>query len=199
MDFATYTRVAHDTAIYPTDYTLTGQSAGVVYNALGAAGEVGELAAELLGLALSAHAGKLANQAKKLIRDDAGRITDERRLKLLDEAGDVLWYLNELTRSLGSSLEECAGQNLRKIGQRNADRTLKGDDRETIRKAALTAMETEIRSRQRELDKSPVETFVTVDDWIAHENGRIRALALNGGRSTFLDRINETDKDPGAI
>lgn len=37
--------------------------------------------------------GELAEQIKKMIRDDGGKLTDARRLAIKKEAGDVLWYM----------------------------------------------------------------------------------------------------------
>lgn len=43
-------------------------------------------------LGLIGEAGEIANQVKKIWRDDDGVLTEDRRNKLRDEAGDVLWY-----------------------------------------------------------------------------------------------------------
>lgn len=47
-------------------------------------------------LGLIGEAGELANQVKKIIRDDAGVVTPMRTDKLVSEAGDVLWYTTRL-------------------------------------------------------------------------------------------------------
>lgn len=43
-------------------------------------------------LGLISEVGEVAGQVKRIIRDDGGVLTDERREKILDELGDVLWY-----------------------------------------------------------------------------------------------------------
>ncbi len=107
MDLSTYQQGARRTAGYP-------QSASVTYPALGLAGEAGEV----------------ANQVKKIIRDDAGQVTPERRAKILDELGDVLWYAAALASDLGASLDEVAAANLEKLAARAANGTIQGDKRE---------------------------------------------------------------------
>lgn len=73
-------------------------------------------------LGLISEVGEVAGQVKRIIRDDGGVLTAERREKLLDELGDVLWYWAQrcdvsrfglpATWSYGTyrqvSLEECA-------------------------------------------------------------------------------------------
>jgi len=44
-------------------------------------------------LGLTGEAGEIANKVKKIIRDDAGVLTDNKRSDIVAELGDVLWYL----------------------------------------------------------------------------------------------------------
>lgn len=48
--------------------------------------------ARYVRLGLISEVGEVAGQVKRIIRDDGGVLTPERREKLLDELGDVLWY-----------------------------------------------------------------------------------------------------------
>jgi NTP pyrophosphatase (non-canonical NTP hydrolase) len=107
MDFAAYQQGAHRTVAYP-------EAARITYPALGLAGEAGEV----------------ANQVKKIIRDDAGQLTPERKARILDELGDVLWYAAALASDLGASLDEVAGANLKKLAMRAENGTIQGDKRE---------------------------------------------------------------------
>lgn len=43
-------------------------------------------------LGLFGEAGEIANQVKKIWRDDDAILTEDRKVKLRDELGDVLWY-----------------------------------------------------------------------------------------------------------
>jgi len=81
MDFSTYQNGARKTAVYP-------EAAKVIYPALGLSGEAGEV----------------ANQVKKILRDNAGELTEERRTKIIDELGDVLYgMLRPWLRTLESA------------------------------------------------------------------------------------------------
>lgn len=61
------------------------------------------------------------NGISQLANNEAGEAVRE---KLLDECGDVLWYLNRVVVEAGSSLEEVAKRNITKVQKRLADGTL---------------------------------------------------------------------------
>ena len=103
-DMNEYQRLASTTAKYPED-------TGLVYTVLGMASEAGEVA------------GKL----KKVFRDDAGKISPERREQLLSEVGDVLWYVAMVAMELGSSLSAVAEANLDKLLDRDTRGVIGGD------------------------------------------------------------------------
>lgn len=105
-----YQNIARSTAVYPEQ----GKLGGLLYTVLGLVGEAGEL----------------ANQAKKILRDDNGEISLERQAKLIDELGDVLWYVANLSIELGWDLTCVADLNLQKLHLRAMNKTLKGDKRE---------------------------------------------------------------------
>jgi NTP pyrophosphatase (non-canonical NTP hydrolase) len=87
-------------------------------------GEGNQVGYPILGLA--GEAGEIANKYKKVLRDDEGKLTDEKREALIDELGDVLWYCAALARDLGTDLEQVARKNLSKLGERLAKGTIKG-------------------------------------------------------------------------
>lgn len=103
MSLANYQLEARTTAIYPNETK-------VIYPALGLAGEAGEI----------------CNKTKKILRDDAGNLTDEKRSQLIDELGDVLWYVANLATDLGVTLEEVARLNMAKLNSRKERGTIKG-------------------------------------------------------------------------
>ena len=108
MELTEYQRLSRRTAGYPREQWLA-------YPALGLAGEAGEV----------------ANQAKKVIRDDGSELTDERRAAMSKELGDVLWYVAQLATELELDLDAVAAENLEKLASRQRRGVLHGagDDR----------------------------------------------------------------------
>lgn len=103
MTFDEYQDAAQETAVYPDQY-------GVMYPALGLAGEAGEV----------------ANKVKKLYRDHGGRLSREDADSIASEIGDVLWYCAALCNDLGVNLDTVAAENLRKLSNRKAGGTISG-------------------------------------------------------------------------
>lgn len=105
MTFSEYQAGAAKTAVYP------GRGEGNwIYPALGLAGESGEICEKI----------------KKCIRDDNGKMTDERRTLLAKELGDVLWYVATLCSELKLSMSDVAAGNLAKLAARKDAGTLHG-------------------------------------------------------------------------
>ena len=105
MNFNEYQTKARETAIYPN---LGGN---IYYPTLGLCGESGEV----------------AEKVKKIIRDDNGVISYDKRLEIKKELGDVLWYLSNLSSELGLSLEEIAELNIQKLHERMKNNKLHGE------------------------------------------------------------------------
>lgn len=99
MDFNEYQTKTQNTAIYPGQNTVIGLNYSVV--------------------AMVGEAGEVANRFKKVLRDDKGRITPEARADLLEESGDVLWYLARICHELDSTLEFVAQYNISKLEERH--------------------------------------------------------------------------------
>ena len=78
-------------------------------------------AIEYLALGMCSEAGEVAGKVKKAIRD-GGDFTEA----LIDETGDVLWYVSEMARQLGVTLEELASRNLNKLQSRQSRGVLGG-------------------------------------------------------------------------
>lgn len=110
--FDEYSKIASSTAIYPNELSVESHHkiVGILYCALKLSGESGEVAE---------HIGKS-------IRDDFGRISDDRLWKLKKELGDVLWYVNELSQLLGFTLEDVAIHNNIKLIARKENGTING-------------------------------------------------------------------------
>lgn len=75
---------------------------------------------------LVGEAGEVANKFKKSIRDDDGKLTDERKQAMLDELGDTLWYLAMVAHELDTTLEEVALMNVVKLSGRFDRGVIKG-------------------------------------------------------------------------
>ncbi len=97
LTFEEYQQQASKTALYPK------RLQNLEYPTLGLAGEAGEV----------------ANVVKKIQRDFGGKLTDEIRLKLKDELGDVLWYISACADELDLTLEQIAEFNVKKLAQRH--------------------------------------------------------------------------------
>lgn len=104
MDLNEYQQAARETAIYSQQYIVT-------YPALGLAGEAGEVCEKI----------------KKMLRDDNGVLTDERKAMLEKELGDVAWYLANLASDLGLNLDDIFSNNIKKLQSRKERGVLKGD------------------------------------------------------------------------
>ncbi|MBT3418953.1 MAG: nucleoside triphosphate pyrophosphohydrolase family protein [Candidatus Magasanikbacteria bacterium] len=105
MDFTTYQSQAKTTAIYPN------KGENIIYPTLGLVNEAGEV----------------AGKVKKIIRDNNGVMSEERRQDIGKELGDVLWYLSQVSIELGIPLETIAKENLEKLASRQKRNKLQGN------------------------------------------------------------------------
>lgn len=96
MTFSDYQIEARKTAIYPK----SGEVEGLMYAALGLAGEAGEL----------------SNHIKKMWRD--GALDPVQQEGMRKEVGDILWYVAQVATELGVDLEEAAQANVQKLRSR---------------------------------------------------------------------------------
>ena len=92
-----YQERARTTAVYPREFAYN-------YLALGVAGEAGEV----------------ANKVKKVLRDKNGVMDDTSRALIVDELGDVLWYIALMAHELGVTLQDVAEGNIAKLTERKA-------------------------------------------------------------------------------
>ena len=77
-------------------------------------------------LGLASEAGEVAGKIKKYVRGDYESI-DEIREKVIDELGDVLWYVAALALELDTSLEEIKDKNAEKLLNRLRLNKIKGE------------------------------------------------------------------------
>ncbi|HPM38838.1 MAG TPA: nucleoside triphosphate pyrophosphohydrolase family protein, partial [Candidatus Pacearchaeota archaeon] len=95
---------ARQTAIYPN------KDNNFIYPTLGLVGEAGEVAEKM----------------KKVLRDNDGVISEEKREEITKELGDVLWYIANLSKELNVSLEDVAQKNIEKLQSRQQRNELHG-------------------------------------------------------------------------
>lgn len=98
-----YQKDAISTAIY-------GEKNKIIYPSLGLAGETGEV----------------CEKVKKVIRDNDGVFSDEKKHELAKEIGDVLWYVANLSNDIGFTLEDIALMNRDKLFSRKERNVLHG-------------------------------------------------------------------------
>lgn len=77
-------------------------------------------------LGLANEAGEVLGKIKKVLRDNDGDFTAEKREEIGAEMGDVLWYIAALARDLNLSMSDIAQCNLDKLNSRMARGVLGG-------------------------------------------------------------------------
>jgi NTP pyrophosphatase (non-canonical NTP hydrolase) len=95
-----------------------------------AAFEVEEFSMEAmfyLACGIAGEAGEVAEKVKKLWRDSNGVLTEERRVAIVKELGDVLWYWSLICKLVGASPSQVAQTNLNKLLKRKAENKIHGD------------------------------------------------------------------------
>lgn len=102
--FDEYQKFCKSTAVYPK----IGKS--FVYPLIGLQGEVGEVSEKI----------------KKAFRDDGGKITKEKKLEIIKELGDVVWYISQLTNEFDTKFSEVIKMNIEKLSSRQQRGKLHG-------------------------------------------------------------------------
>ena len=84
-----------------------------------------------LAMGLAGESGEVVDKLKKVARNTNGVFSDEAKLELQKELGDVLWYVSQLCEELGLSLDEVARMNRAKLEDRKTRGVIKsrGDNR----------------------------------------------------------------------
>mgnify|MGYP001620062275 CR=1 len=104
MNFDEYQKFCKSTAVYPK----IGKN--FVYPLIGLQGEVGEVSEKI----------------KKLFRDDKGKLTDSKKIEIVKELGDVMWYISQLATEFGVNLSDVVKGNIEKLSSRQERGKLHG-------------------------------------------------------------------------
>jgi len=124
---------AYEAEVMPLAFYPGRGTGSITYTALGLAGEAGEVLEKVEGLGLEnpakvvVSASRVAEHAKKALRDDGEVVTPERREKIVNELGDVLWYAAATAAELGLTLEDVARANIKKLVDRSKRGVLSGE------------------------------------------------------------------------
>jgi len=78
-------------------------------------------------LRLAGKAGMVCERAKKLIRDDGGTLTDERRSLIASGLAEAFVAVANLASALGANLDDIAAANVRKLRSRKERGRITGD------------------------------------------------------------------------
>ncbi len=103
-DFDVYQKFCKSTAVYPK----IGKS--FVYPLIGLQGEVGEVSEKI----------------KKMFRDDKGKLTDEKKVEIVKELGDVVWYISQLATEFEVRFSDVIKINFEKLSSRKQRDKLHG-------------------------------------------------------------------------
>lgn len=77
-------------------------------------------------LGLAEEAGEVAGKYAKLIRDDNGKMTEERFDAIVKELGDVCWMVAEICTNMDMALEDVMYFNIKKLTDRKARNVING-------------------------------------------------------------------------
>jgi|SRR6185437_15735437 len=97
MNFNDYQHETAKTAVYPCATTIEALS--------------------YLGLGLG-EAGEIQGKIKKVLRDNGGAVTLSKKIEIVEELGDLLWYVSQMAAELGFNLEAVAKRNIDKLADR---------------------------------------------------------------------------------
>ena len=78
-------------------------------------------------LGIGGETGELLEKIKKLFRDSSGYPTMEQKKAILNEMGDVMWYMARLCDKLGMPFSDVPKLNIEKLFSRMERKKLHGD------------------------------------------------------------------------
>ncbi len=77
-------------------------------------------------MGVAGEAGEVVEKWKKIVAYKEGKISEEDRVELGKELGDVVWYIAVMAHSLGLSFNDIMQNNVEKLKSRKARNVIKG-------------------------------------------------------------------------
>ena len=116
MTFEEYQQKAKTTAIYLDKLKSTHDLPEDIWTLL-------RLSYGGLGLG---ETGEVQGKIKKIIRDSGGVISEEVKQAIAKELGDILWYVSDVSDTIGISMDKIASDNIEKLFSRKERGVISG-------------------------------------------------------------------------
>ena len=116
MDCREFQEKAHKTAEYPTILLVTKMTKDI--KKLIEAGLLVDVSFIYSSLGISGEAGEVVEKVKKVVRNDLGRMSYEKKEQIIKEIGDCFWYLAELCTFMKVDMEDVMEYNIHKLRDR---------------------------------------------------------------------------------
>ena len=129
MDILDYQTLARKTAIYPKIIVIKNPTDDQLKRCQAANIQVVDITWIYPLIGLIGEMGEVANELKKVMRDDSFIITDERKKNIIDEYGDSAWYFVILAWELFINLHYTLRNNINKLFKRKRKRIIKDKGR----------------------------------------------------------------------
>ncbi len=126
MTFKEYQDQANATAAFPDLIIRPDTNNSEYENIVASVKEAESLSFLYPALGLAGESGEALEKIKKILRDDNGVVTDEKREAIKKELGDVIWYWATLCTEFGFDCEEVAQGNLDKLYDRRSRNVIHG-------------------------------------------------------------------------
>ena len=105
---------------------LTGERLGKDAPTISPENEVIANKLAYVALGLCGESAETAEKIAHALATNGGSLSDDERISILKEAGDVLWYLTRLVDELGGNIGDVAQGNLEKVTDRRSRGVTKG-------------------------------------------------------------------------
>lgn len=77
--------------------------------------EINTFDLKYMAIGLAGEVGEVLNEIKKLERDDNNILTQQRKSKIIEEMGDVMWYFTGILNRLDTTIDNVLETNINKL------------------------------------------------------------------------------------